>query len=73
MLSKQETPWIDLPNGCGLFVMPCSDTGGRIYYSDEVGGGVQVWHTALVDKTTLLAAIVEEERARIKEYHEKCK
>jgi len=34
---------------------------GREYISDEVGGGVKVWHTALVDESTLLAAIVQEQ------------
>lgn len=50
-----------LPNGCSLF-MKENEVGGRVYYSDEVGGGVGIWDTALVDKSTLLAAIVEEEK-----------
>ena len=50
----------DLPNGHELFVEETEQ--GRAYWSGEVGGGVQVWHTALVDEHTLLAAIVEEHR-----------
>ncbi len=41
---------------------------GREYFSDEVGGGVQVWHTALVDQSTLLAAIVQEQAFQKLEY-----
>lgn len=50
-----------LPNGCSLY-MKENEVGGRVYYSDEIGGGVDIWDTALVDKSTLLAAIVEEEK-----------
>lgn len=48
-----------LPNGCTLFWD--TDKMGRFYFSDEVGGGVSVWYPALVDHTTLLAAIVQED------------
>jgi len=53
-----KTGDVALPNGHHLFWT----TGalGREYVSDEIGGGVQVWHTALVDETTLLAAVVQE-------------
>lgn len=37
---------------------------GRVYHSDEVGGGVSVWDPSLVDSATLLAAIVQEEHFR---------
>jgi hypothetical protein len=50
---------VRLPNGCTLFWVTGEQ--GREYISDEVGGGVQVWHTALVDQSTLLAAIVQEQ------------
>lgn len=50
---------VSLPNGCTLYWRDTEQ--GREYISDEIGGGVQVWHTALVDSATLLAAIVNEE------------
>jgi hypothetical protein len=49
---------VELPNGCTLFWG--TDDQGRTYASDEVGGGVPVWNTALVCMSTLLAAIVQE-------------
>lgn len=55
---------IVLPNGCTLYVED-NAAGGRTYWSDEVGGGVLVWDTALVDQSTLLAAMVEEARLNI--------
>jgi len=55
-----------LPNGSTLFRRK-NEVGGYIYYSDEIGGGVGVWDTALVDESTLLAAIVAEHRRRREE------
>jgi len=55
----EMTNRIDLPNGCSLY-WEDNTVGGRTYYSDEVGGGVIVWDTALVDISTLLAAITNE-------------
>jgi hypothetical protein len=52
-----------LPNGCTLYREE-NGVGGHRYWSDEVGGGVCIWDTCLVDISTLLAAIVEEQRAR---------
>lgn len=47
--------------GNTLFVQ---ETGqGRCYWSDEIGGGVQVWHTALVSPEMLRLALDAEERA----------
>ncbi len=57
-----------LPNGCTLY-WEKNEVGGRVYASDEIGGGVTVWDTALVDFSTLLAAIVQEERLRVYEHH----
>lgn len=57
-----DTGSIALPNGCALYWSMTEQ--GREYFSDEVGGGVAVWHTALVDQSTLLAAIVMEETHR---------
>jgi len=48
-----------LPNGATLFV-EFNEVGGRRYWSDEIGGGVCVWDTSLVDSGTLLAAMAEE-------------
>lgn len=58
----------DLPNGCHLFRKP-NEAGGHTYYSDEVGGGVMVWDTCLIDEGTLLTAIVEEKKRTYLEYH----
>ena len=57
-----------LPNGCMLFVED-NAAGGRTYWSDEVGGGVFVGDTCLVDAATVLAAVVEENRIAYKEAH----
>ncbi len=51
---------VTLPNGCTLYWKVDEATGCREYMSDEVGGGVQVWHTALVDHSTLIAAVTQE-------------
>ena len=48
-----------LPNGCHLY-WEDNKVGGRIYSSDEVGGGVHVWDTCLVQDSTLLAALTQE-------------
>jgi len=52
-----------LPNGSTLFVAD-DGVGGRVYWSDEVGGGVHVWTTSLVDTGTLLTAMAYEEAVR---------
>ena len=49
----------NLPNGCSLYFKE-NEAGGRTYYSDEVGGGVPIWDTALVDMSTLLAVMTED-------------
>lgn len=59
-----------LPNGCSLY-MKKNEVGGRTYYSDEVGGGSMIWDTALIDASTLLAVLYEEEK--IKTFFEKSK
>lgn len=51
-----------LPNGCSLY-MKENEVGGRTYYSDEIGRSKQIiWDTSLLDKSTLLAALLEEEK-----------
>jgi len=47
---------LPLPNGCTLY-WKVNEVGGITYSSDEVGGGVLVWNTILVDEGTLLAAM----------------
>jgi hypothetical protein len=57
----------DKPNySLSLFRQP-NDVGGYTYWSDEIGGGVHVWDTCLVDDRTLRAAIVVEERFGLSE------
>lgn len=61
-----------LPNGTSIF-WEVNDIEGRTYHSDEVGGGVFVWDTALVNMTTLLGAIAHEAHEytlREKEWYE---
>lgn len=55
-----------LPNGCHLFCKP-NVVGGYTYYGDEIGGGVMVWDTCLVDESTLLTAIVCEHHRKYME------
>ena len=50
---------VPAPNGFNLYWKD-NEAGGRTYFSDEVGGGVFVWDTCLVDQSTLLAAITKE-------------
>lgn len=64
--------YIQLPNGCALFWKK-NQVGGRTYCSDEIGGGVVVWDTSLVDESTLLTAIVQEQTLRRKEIIEERK
>lgn len=45
-----------LPNGVTIFWEP-NGVGGRSYISDEIGGGVLVWDTALVNRESLSAAM----------------
>jgi hypothetical protein len=57
-----------LPNGCTLY-RETNGVGGHRYWSDEIGGGVMLWDTCLVDVSTLLAAIVEEQRRKRDDSH----
>lgn len=66
-----KTGDVALPNGCHLYWTTGEQ--GREYVSDEIGGGVQVWHTALVDSETLLAAIVQEAKFQRLEYEIECR
>jgi len=52
----EQTGSRELHNGCALYWHP-NQVGGRTYLSDEVGGGIFVWDTALVDAETLRAAL----------------
>ncbi len=55
---KKITVEIPLANGCTLYRRP-NEVGGFVYSSDEIGCGVHVWDTALVDHRTLLTAMVD--------------
>lgn len=59
-----ETGHVPLPNGCTLYWTTDAAVKSRQYVSDEIGGGVEVWHTALVDSSTLVAAVACEGRLR---------
>lgn len=52
--------WVQMPNGYGLWIRE-NEAGGRTYASDEIGGGVTVWDTALVNRSTLLFALAIED------------
>ncbi len=39
-----------------------NEVGGNTYWSDEIGGGVMVWDTALVSMEMLELAISEEKK-----------
>jgi hypothetical protein len=51
-----ETGEMPLPNGNTLMWKP-DGVGGREYWSTEIGGGVLVWDTALVEESTIQAAL----------------
>ena len=59
---------IQLPNSCTLY-WRINAAGGRTYTSDEIGGGAEVWDTALIAESTLLAAIVQEYKITFEERH----
>ena len=59
----------ELPNGCTLY-RQLNEAGGYTYYSDEIGGGVMVWDTCLINQDTILTAIVEENRRSRKELND---
>lgn len=48
-----------LPNGCTLYWRK-DDLGGRMYWSDEIGGGVKIWDVSFIGMDTLLAAVTKE-------------
>lgn len=56
----------ELPMGYTLYRQP-NGVGGHTYYSDEVGGGVAVWDTCLVNEDTRLIAIAEERKRAVAE------
>lgn len=47
-----------LGNGCHLF-RKVNEAGGYTYSSDEIGGGVVVWDSALVSIETVLTALAD--------------
>ncbi len=62
---EQLTGTCQLPNGCTLYWSD-EDGLGRRYISDEIGGGVVVWVTALVCESTILAALCKEKELQHK-------
>lgn len=46
-----------MPDGYFLHVYEDKLVGGHVYVSDEIGGGVQVCHTGLVNLSTLRAVL----------------
>ncbi len=58
-----DTGFVDLPNGCTLY-WERNEAGGRTYMSDEIGPAMTVWDTALMDDSTLLAALTQEATLR---------
>ncbi len=61
----------DLDNGCRLYWKTSPYHGGRVYYSDEIGGGVVIFDTGVVDIKTLLVAIEQEHLFREEETQSK--
>lgn len=72
LFNKKAEFVCELPQGYFLYREP-NEVGGYRYISDEIGGGVVVWDTCLVRSSTLLAAIVEEERRQHKKWQESIK
>ena len=52
------------PEGYGIY-MSENEVGGRTYFSDEVGGGVFIWDTALISMATL-ECVLSVERSYLK-------
>jgi len=66
MLNPKEGE-LALPDGNTLFWKSDNPMGTREYYSGEVGGGVNVWITCLVNMDTLKAALEVESVIRHQE------
>jgi hypothetical protein len=64
---KDEVREFPLANGCTLFVKK-NEAGGRTYISDEVPCGVEIWDTALVSQSTLIAAMNAENTIAYEEF-----
>lgn len=67
---SNETDCGTTPNGGHLYCRP-NGVGGYIYTSDEIGGGVVVWDTALVSESTLLFALTCEKNRKCKDEFER--
>jgi hypothetical protein len=59
LLELNEKGFKQMGNGNGLY-WTYNELGCRVYYSDEVGGGVLVWDTTVVSPSTMLEAVVQE-------------
>jgi hypothetical protein len=62
----QSAGGCELHSGATLF-WETNKAGGRTYSSDEIGGGVEVWDTALVSETTLMEAMAIERALQLAE------
>jgi hypothetical protein len=63
---QDEWSHTELPNGSYLF-WRTNEAGGRTYYTDENHVETVVWDTCLCAPSTLLAALVQEERLQHEE------
>ena len=66
MIAKETSGTALLPNGSTLH-WELNGVGGRRYTSDEVGFGVLVWDTSLIDSGSLLIALAVEREHEITE------
>ena len=65
--TEYHSPYMmTLPSGKTIW-WEYNGAGSRTFYSDEVGNGVVVWDTALVDKSTLECVLTWERRLREEE------
>ncbi|MCB1970964.1 MAG: hypothetical protein KDG54_11210 [Geminicoccaceae bacterium] len=61
-MTDQPTEWVaSTMRGYALYRRP-NGVGGHTCYSDEIGGGVLAWDTSLVDRETMLAFLMIEDR-----------
>lgn len=52
-----------LPNGCTLY-WRTNDMGCREYFSDECGVPYMIWDTTVINNSSLLSALTQEETLR---------
>lgn len=69
-MNEERWSHTELPNGSYL-IWKTNEAGGRTYFTDENHVETVVWDTCLVARSTLLAALVQEERLAYEEAHER--